>query len=115
MFKSDFRIVADYFVQTRTNKEYKPGSQEIKHVDAISECMKALTHKGWTSEYIEVLKQKGEPVTTESAYKGVFEKGISKGRNEGRISVYYEDMKMSPEAISKKMNEPLDVVNKVIQ
>ncbi len=70
-----------------------------------------------------------------SAYKGVFDKGRNegisigeargrnqgisigeaRGRNEGMISVYYQDMKMSPEAISKKMNEPLDVVNKVIQ
>lgn len=55
----------------------------------------------------------------ESAYKGVLEKGIaqveSRGISIGRISAFYEDMKMSPEDISKKMNEPLDVVNKVIQ
>lgn len=127
MFKSDFRIVADYFVQTRTNKEYKPSPYEIKHVDSVLKLMNVMTGMEWTDEYIEVLKQKGEPVTMESAYKGIYEKGIAqgesrgisigeaRGRNEGRISVYYEDMKMSPEAISKKMNEPLDVVNNVIQ
>ncbi len=26
MFKSDFKIVADYFVQVRTNKVYKPST-----------------------------------------------------------------------------------------
>jgi len=35
MFKSDFKIVADYFVQLRKNKEYIPSKEEIIHVDAI--------------------------------------------------------------------------------
>lgn len=85
MFKSDFRIVADYCVQTRTNKEYKPSSQEIKHVNEIFDYMKAVSHKDWSSEYIETLKEKGEPITMESAYKEVMEKSEAKGRNEGRM------------------------------
>ena len=33
MFKSDFGIVADYFVQMRKNNDYEPGREQIRHVD----------------------------------------------------------------------------------
>ena len=43
LFQSDFRIVADYFVQLRTNKEYKPSNVVIQHVDAVLKLMSVLT------------------------------------------------------------------------
>ena len=43
MFTSDFRIVADFFVQKRKNKEYTPSKDTIKHVDALLKMMSALT------------------------------------------------------------------------
>ena len=43
MFKSDFKIVADYFVQMRKNKDYIPSKEEIMHVDAILKMMSVLT------------------------------------------------------------------------
>lgn len=43
MFTSDFKIVADYFVQMRKNKEYVPSKEEIQHVDAILKIMSVLT------------------------------------------------------------------------
>ena len=36
MFKSDFRIVVDFFVRKRKNKDYVPDNKtEIRHVDAV--------------------------------------------------------------------------------
>lgn len=32
MFQSDFRIVADYFVQKRMNRNYHPSKQDMRHV-----------------------------------------------------------------------------------
>ena len=43
MFKSDFRIVADYFVQMRINKDYIPSKETIKHVDEVLKLMSVLT------------------------------------------------------------------------
>lgn len=43
-FQSDFRFVADYFVQKRKNKHYVPPKGVIKHVDALLQMMAALTH-----------------------------------------------------------------------
>ena len=44
MFKSDFRIVAEYFVQMRTKKDYTPSTIEIKHVHETLQLMSAVTH-----------------------------------------------------------------------
>lgn len=41
-FNSDFRAVADYFVQKRLNKEYKPGSYAIKYPDEVSKLENEL-------------------------------------------------------------------------
>ena len=42
-FKSDFRIVADYFVQMRKNRDYKPSAEVIKHVHETLQLMSVLT------------------------------------------------------------------------
>ncbi len=83
MFKSDFKIIADYFVQMRINKEYKPSTQVIKFVDYVLEYMHVLTGKDWNNVFVDELKAKGEPITMESAYKEIIEKSEAKGRNEG--------------------------------
>ena len=43
LFRSDFRIVADYFVQKRKNKNYIPSRRTIKHVDAVLRFMSVMT------------------------------------------------------------------------
>lgn len=42
-FKSDFRYVADYFVQMRTTNDYKPSPDTLDHVDAVLKLMSVLT------------------------------------------------------------------------
>ncbi len=44
LFQSDFRIVADYFVQVRKNNSYTPSKEKIKHVDAVLKLMSVLTN-----------------------------------------------------------------------
>ena len=43
MFQSDFRIVADFFVQKRKNKDYVPDKHKIKHVDEMLKLLQVLT------------------------------------------------------------------------
>lgn len=44
MFKSDFGIVADFFVQRRKNKNYIPNDQrEFQHVDAVLKLLTVMT------------------------------------------------------------------------
>jgi len=43
LFKSDFRIVADYFVQMRQNKNYIPSKIEFQHVQETLHLLAAVT------------------------------------------------------------------------
>ena len=42
-FKSDFRIIADYFVQKRKNADYKGSRENFKHVDEFLKFMNVFT------------------------------------------------------------------------
>ncbi len=43
-FKSDFKIVADYFVQIRTNNEYVPSKETFQHMDEVLKLFSVLTN-----------------------------------------------------------------------
>ena len=42
-FHSDFRIVADYFVQMQRSGDYVPSREEIKHVEAVLQLLRVMT------------------------------------------------------------------------
>ena len=90
-FKSDFRIVADYFVQMGRDEDYVPPRQTIEHVDAVLKLMSALT-RDHRFEETQGEFRKGEAVTMLSVLDKVEARGIQLGeargiklgRNEGR-------------------------------
>ncbi len=43
MFESDFRVIADYFVQMRKNGEYQPEVRQIRHVRETLHLLSVLT------------------------------------------------------------------------
>ena len=77
-FKSDFRIVADYFVQIGRDEDYVPPRQTIEHVDAVLKLMSALT-RDHRFEETQSEFRKGEAVTMLS----VLDKVEARGRVEG--------------------------------
>lgn len=42
MFQSDFKIVADYFVQMRENNDYIPSKETIRHVQEVLQLMAVM-------------------------------------------------------------------------
>ena len=42
LFRSDFRVVADYFVQMRENGDYKPGDDVVEHVESILHLLNVM-------------------------------------------------------------------------
>ena len=80
-FKSDFRIVANFFVQKRKNKEYVPDDHtEIVHVDALLKLLSVMTHD---NRYEEILL---DPYRKEIRNMcDVAERLENKGRAEGRV------------------------------
>lgn len=104
MFESDFKIVADYFVQMRINKNYVPSKGTINHVDAVLKLMYVLTGN---AEFEEMQNYQIEGGIT-NMYKtvGMF-------RAQGMIEAYYS-MNVPVEDIAKKMNMDENEVKKII-
>ena len=82
-FTSDFKIVADYFVQMRRDRDYVPSRQVVEHVDAVLKLLSALTRDNRFEEAQNYFR-KGESVTMLSVLDKVEARGIVLGRNEGR-------------------------------
>ncbi|MBR1616206.1 MAG: Rpn family recombination-promoting nuclease/putative transposase [Treponema sp.] len=84
-FKSDFRIVADYFVQLRTNKDYKPGKDVIRHVHETLQLLSVLANDkrfGLDMDAITEVKEKGGATMCEVLDR-IEQRGISIGKQEG--------------------------------
>ncbi len=85
LFKSDFKIVADYFVQMRTNKDYKPSQQIIKHVNEVLQLMAVFTNDNTFEEYQNLFITKGEEVTM----SGILDKAEARGE----FNILYKQIK----------------------
>ena len=42
LFKSDFRVVADYFVQMREKGEYNPGNEVVQHIQEVLQMLNVM-------------------------------------------------------------------------
>ena len=84
-FRSDFRIVADYFSQMRRTGRYVGSTDEIKHVKEIMELMTYLTRDTRFRDAYEERLRKGEEVGNMLEWiDELEEKGRKEGRLEGR-------------------------------
>ncbi|MBQ7165639.1 MAG: Rpn family recombination-promoting nuclease/putative transposase [Treponema sp.] len=80
MFRSDFKIVADYFVQLRMNKEYKPSAETIRHVHEVLQLMAVLTKDSRFEEVQIPPRAEGGIVMCEVLDK-VEKRGYESGQN----------------------------------
>lgn len=119
-FKSDFKIVADYFVQKRKNKDYKPSKDTIKHVDALLKLMSVLTKD---DRYIKAQENgKGSVRNMCEALDKVEARGRAAGEAIGRAAgelkgkiEAYADMNLSILEIAKKVNVSEEEVQRILE
>lgn len=90
MFTSDFRIVADYFVQMRKNRNYVAPEATIKHVHELLQLMSVMTRD---NRFEDVYSPDMERRTTTMCEvldrvenRGI-EKGIQKGIAQGEDKI----------------------------
>ncbi len=87
-FRSDFRIVANFFVNKRKNKNYIPDDPtEIQHVDEVLKLLQVMTGD---ARYKRIFGKKKEGVhsmcdVAERLEKMGWEKGIKQGIEQGSI------------------------------
>lgn len=102
MFQSDFRIVADFFVQKRKNKDYVPDEHKIKHVDEMLKLLQVLTGDDrYNVKFSETEKEDGVKMCD------VMEKAVAEERiNSIKVLVSsLEEFGISSEAIIEKVME----------
>ncbi len=120
-FKSDFRFVADYFVQMRKTGKYIPPDEKVTHVQELLTLMSALTGN---QKFVEAYdEQKGkERISMRTFLDDAFDegeakgeaKGITKGITTGKITARYEDG-MPIEKIAERTNVSVDIVVSVLK
>lgn len=112
-FKSDFRIVADYFVQMRKTGKYIPPSDKIIHVQELLTLMSALTGNQIFTETYDESKQK-ENANMRTFLDDAMDEGITKGITKGKITARFEDG-MPIEQIAEKTDVSVDFVITVLK
>ena len=113
MFRSDFRIFAEYLVQRRTRKEYQPSELVIRHVDALFKLMDAVTGTQGFMEELHLQRQKGkEP----NMVMGFLEErslrdraeAAAKARVEARVEAYANAVRALKKSMGLSDEEAMD-------
>ena len=100
-FNSDFRYVADYFVQMRMTGTYIGSNEEMKHVREVLQLMSQLTGDDRFTNAIGEIDRNGQEggiKTMRSAIDIYWEKGIEQGEDRHLV-----------EQICKKLRRGKDV------
>ena len=118
LFKSDFRYVADYFVQKRMTHDYHPSSDVVQHVDETLKLMSVLTGDRRFEEVVSDLPQgKGVnmcEILDRVENRGI-ERGLAQGKLEGMTQVYYTKLHYSADQIAEELHAPIDQIQALIR
>lgn len=106
--QSDFRIVADYFVQMRESGDYIPDPQRISHVYETMQLLSAMTQDDRFEEAYHDATEGGLKNMCE-----VLDKIEDRGRKEGRAEGELKG-KMETAANLYKMGMDMDFIAKAV-
>ena len=82
LFKSDFRMLADYLYQMRTTNTYRGDESNVKHVDEILMLMSAMSGFKNVENIIKVAHER-KVRNMKGFFELAEEKGLELGREEG--------------------------------
>lgn len=106
LFKSDFRIVADYFVNSCNKDDYEPDSMIITHVDEFLKLMKVLTgdsrYEELCSSFTEFERQGG--ISMCKVLDARERKGLEKGDASRLVSMVDSFIKKNGVSFDKALN-----------
>lgn len=115
LFKSDFKIIADYFVQVRESGDYIPMPEDVTHVWETLNLMSAMTNDDRFETAVTEFELGKERVNMCEIIDKYIEKGIEQGKTEIAIALLSDGM--SADKVSKltklSIEEILKVQNKL--
>ena len=114
-FKSDFKIVADYFAKRKKIPDYHGTSDTIKHVDEFFKLMKVLTNDNkFETVYNECIINNNGGVNMCDFLDTVEAKGMAKGNAEV-IQALIRTGKMTIEQIADMLKLPVEKVKELAE
>lgn len=103
MFKSDFKIIAEYFRAKRLNQKYKGSKEKLKHANETLKMFSALTgDNSFEKVYNESNSKKGG-ITMCDVVERIRNDGRTEGRIEGRIEGITEGILEGKADVIRKM------------
>ena len=113
-FRSDFKIVAEYFVCRRKNKAFQFPDKIPEHVDEIMKLLSVITrdrrfNEGWNAVVRNNKSRKEDGKMGEKWIDEIENRGMKKGL----IIAYYEDGR-SIETIAEKVQTSIEYVKQVL-
>lgn len=116
MFKSDFGIVADFFVQRRKNKQYIPSQKTIRHVDEVLKFLSVFTNDERYKQVAESCQQEGGKTMTnmKDVLDVVEEKGVIKGKILALHEIGWSDEKIA-QKLSCTVEQVQECLNSALQ
>lgn len=119
MFKSDFGIVADFFVQKRRDKRYTPSKKTIQHVD---EVLKLLSVMDKDVRFEKIKVSEGREYSMCNVVQSFVDKGVEQGFDRGVRQGIIETLKELGmpndkilEHLCKKLNVDMDTARKYME
>lgn len=125
MFKSDFRYVADFFVQMRKNDNYVPPKGMVKHVWDILELLRVMSGDDSIAEkFTDNIANEGEKTMEEKNWlenaidefrRQGMERGIERGIERGKEQIIENALRggSTPEEISRVTFVSIEEIQKV--
>ncbi len=111
-FKSDFRIVADYFVQKRESGDYKPSRDRINHVQETLQLLSVMTGDHRFEGVFEAGTRKGEASNMCEVLDKVEARGEARGEEKANIAnirSLMENLKLDSKQAMDALNIPESV------
>lgn len=87
LFQSDFRAVADYFVQMQENGSYKPEPQKLRHIQETLQLLSVMTGDHRYEDAYHNRDEEGRPnnmcEVLDAIEKRGYQQGIQQGTQDG--------------------------------
>ena len=109
LFHSDFKVVADYFVQKRESGDYRPSAERLNHVEATLQLLSVMTRDNRFEEAINSNQAEGGIQNMCDVLDRVENEGREKGREEERVAVIktlMETLKLSTQQAMDALRIP---------
>ncbi len=84
LFQSDFREVADFFVQKKQNGDYKPKARVVKHMKETLRLLSVMTKDNRILDAYQPEDPQGVPRTMCDVIDRIVNRSRKEGREEGR-------------------------------